>query len=99
MGKRLDELDFSDEPLLPRRMETPDLRSQPWYQFVQEIDELLDNQQYDWAWDTLEGIKASVQRYQSVTEGQDRAIRNIKRAGREKASGRRYNRRYEGWQR
>lgn len=93
MGKSLEDLHLDDRPL-PR---PADDRHSPWYQFCEQIDELLASGDYDWAQDTLEGIRASVEDYKTVTPGQRRAIENI-RAARQRQDGRR-GRRYEGFRR
>jgi len=95
MGKRPEDLPLSDEPL--RRTEPVDVRDTEWYQFSTEILELVSSGQYDWAADTLEGIRESVEQYHTVTPGQRKAIDNI-RAARGRADGSR-RRRYEGWSR
>jgi hypothetical protein len=68
-GKRLTDLHFRDEP--------EDVRNAPWFQFIAQIDELLDSGEYDWADYTLRGIKSTVDRTHTVTEGQQRAVANI----------------------
>jgi hypothetical protein len=95
MGKRPEDLPLDDAPL--RRAQPIDPRSTDWYQFVQEIEELLASGSYDWASDTLQGIAQSVEQYQTVTEGQRRAVANVK-AARGRSEGVR-GRRYEGFRR
>jgi hypothetical protein len=68
-----------------------------WEQFCAEIDELLESGSYDWAADTLEGIKGTVEQYHNVTAGQRRAVENISKAG-QRTEGYR-GRRYEGFRR
>lgn len=96
MGKSLDDLNLSDQPLPPPTPagRTQDPRGTEWYQFQQEIDELLLQGSYEWAADTLSDIRATVERTGQVTPGQRNAVRNIE----ESRSGRR-SRRYEGWRR
>jgi hypothetical protein len=72
-------------------------RDSSWYQFSAEIVELLESGDFDWAQDTLEGIRASVEDDKTVTPGQRQAIENI-RAARQRQDGRR-SRRYEGFRR
>lgn len=100
MGKSVDELHLSDEPLHPHRQHAPqDLRNEPWYQFLQDIDGLIASGQYQWAESTLRGIQQTVEYTKRVTEGQQRAVKNIeesRQTGR-LPSERRYHRRYEGW--
>jgi hypothetical protein len=70
-----------------------DERDQPWYQFVGEIDDLLASGDYDWAFDTLHGIRETVEHSRRVSEGQRRAVANVEAA--RGLAGRR--RRYEGY--
>lgn len=46
---------------------------------LEEIESMLndDNHHYAWAFDTLDGIKETIERTQHVTEKQRRAITNI----------------------
>jgi hypothetical protein len=44
---------------------------------LRQIDELLEDERYEWAADTLEGIKSTVSRTGRCTDGQQRAVRNI----------------------
>lgn len=90
MGKSLDDLNLSDEPL-----RSVDLRDETWYQFCQEIDDLILSDDFYWAINTLEGIRESVEQYKVVTEGQRRAIANIRDARQERRRG--WGRRYEGF--
>jgi len=82
-------------PDTPRTSPAADLRDQPWYQFQQQIQELLETGDYDWARDTLEGIAASVEKYRIVTEGQRLAVKHIEEA-RQRTH---WSRRYEGYRR
>ena len=75
MGKRLEDLNLSDEPIRPVAPQDP--RETAWYQFARQIDDLLASGDYEWAHDTLTGIQESVEKYCTVTEGQKRAVRNI----------------------
>lgn len=98
MGKTLDELNLSDEPL--RRQQPTDARATAWYQFAREIDDLIATGHYTWALSTLEDIQGTVERTQQVSEGQRRAVRNIESArSREGERSRGGSRRYEGWRR
>ena len=45
------------------------------------IDEMLEDERYEWAEGTLTGIRTTVERTGTVTEGQRRAIDNIEGAG------------------
>jgi hypothetical protein len=64
---------------------------------MEEIDDLLNSGNFGWAYNTLRGIKDSVEQYQSVTEGQRRAVENI--AGARRRSEGWSKRRYEGFSR
>ena len=92
MGKSPDDLNLSDAPLV--RAQPVDVRETEWYQFQQEIDELLESGTADWARDTLKGIAHSVEQFQRVTPGQRQAVRNIG-AARGRADG--WRRRYDGF--
>lgn len=91
MGKSPDDLPLDDAPL--RRAQPVDVRETEWYQFQQEIDELLEGGTVDWASNTLKGIAQSVEQFQRVTPGQRQAVRNIG-AARGRSDG--WRRRYEG---
>jgi len=95
MGKRLEDLNLSDEPIRPVKPVDP--RETEWYTFAREIDEMLETTTaFEWAADTLMGIRESVEQYQTVTAGQRRAVANIQEAG-TKTGGRRsrsFRRRY-----
>lgn len=92
-GKRPEDLPLDAEPL--RRKAPQDVRDTEWYQFKQEIDEMLASGRYEWAEETLSGIAETVERYETVTEGQRRAVGNIAKAGQRERLGR--SRRYEGY--
>lgn len=49
----------------------------PVRHWVKQIDRLLEKHNYKWAYDTLEGIKETIQENQEVTRGQIKAIQNI----------------------
>jgi hypothetical protein len=82
---------------LPLDPASHDDRDQPWFQFCEEIDQLLDTGEYAWAFDTLTGIQDSVRAYRVVTDGQRRAVENIRTARDRKEGG--FSRRYEGFDR
>lgn len=69
--------------------------------FLDDLDELLDAERYLWASATLRGIAATVRHTDRVTDGQRRAVENIRAGVREPGglpSDRyRSSRRYEGW--
>jgi len=48
-----------------------------WVLYLQEIDDLLVSGDYDFAQDTLEGIKDWVEKNEHITAGQIKAINNI----------------------
>jgi hypothetical protein len=48
-----------------------------WEALVDEIDEMLDGGAFDWARDTLEGIRTTVSDREHVTDRQAEAVRNI----------------------
>lgn len=88
--------DFRDEPQPQRETRLPapeDPRATDWYNFLIEIDEMVLGGGYQWAEDTLTDIRATVERTERLTDGQRRAIDNIKQGG-ERRTGRR---RYEGF--
>ena len=76
---------MSDDPLpdpvqVRTRTGTQDPRGSAWYAFVESIDDLLASGRYTWAEDTLRSIQETVQKTGRVTEGQERAVRNIEQA-------------------
>lgn len=81
MGKRIEDLrKLDDTPIVERQVEpldSDDVRDQPWYQFVGTIDDLLASGEYDWAFDTLSGIRETVEHTHRVSEAQRRAVTNI----------------------
>lgn len=89
MGKRLEDLHLTDQPLTPPAPSDP--RGTDWYRFTQDIEDLLTAGEHTWAADTLLDIQQTVERTQRVTEGQRAAVDNIGNARR--------NRRYEGHRR
>jgi hypothetical protein len=95
MGKTLDQLKLSDQPIQTPR--SSDLRQEPWYQFSRDIDDLLATGSYTWAEGTLRDIQATVERTQTVSDGQRRAVGNIEAARGRSEGG--YRRRYEGFRR
>ena len=111
MGKRADYLPLDDTPFErhyddaearadrnERDRTIPDERDQPWYQLVARINDLISSDEFDWAYDSLVGIRDTVESTRRVSEGQRRAVDNIERARREpRRDG--FRRRYEGWPR
>lgn len=96
MGKRLEDLKLSNDPILtPTPTGSTDPRGEAWYQFVEEIDDLLATGRYTWAQDTLTSIQTTVEETKRVTDGQRRAVANIE-AGARRGDGSR-SRRYEGF--
>lgn len=53
-------------------------------EFIKRIDDLLESGDYDWAADTLSGIRENVERIGQVTAPQERAVDNIEAARRER---------------
>ena len=51
-----------------------------WEDLSVQIDEMLDDGRYDWAEDTLTGIKDWIDTQEHCTDGQRDAINNIERA-------------------
>src|SRR5262249_20784368 len=64
-----------------RSQESPDSWGAPWYQFSQEIDELLATGKYAWAEDVLLDIQTTVKRTKRVTDGVRLAVANVRAAG------------------
>ena len=89
-GKSLDDLKLDDAPLPV----ATDPRREPWYQFVQDIENLLAQGTVTFAEDTLRSIQVTVERTHWVTDGQWRAVSNIERSAHRVRGG--WNRRYEG---
>lgn len=102
-GKDLNDLNLSDHligPTSTRTASAADVRSERWYQLLQEIDDLLASGQANWAAQTLEGIRETVEQRKVVTEGQERAVRNIaERVESSRSRPRTGSRRYEGYSR
>jgi hypothetical protein len=68
-------------------------------EFLDVLDELLDNPRYSWAFPTITGIKFTVKQHRKVTEGQRIAIENIQRRVNPDTPTDRFkgSRRYEGY--
>ena len=85
MGKRIDQLKPDDTPIVPTTSgpkDNGDPRGTDWYQFMQDIDDLLATGQYTWAEETLHDIQLTVEKTQRVSEGQRKAVKNIEDGGR-----------------
>lgn len=96
MGKRLDQLDLSSAPL--GGDDLTDLRAQA-DQAEETITELLDSQQYDFAWGLLVDMRTTIRQTGRVTQRQRQAIANIREGGdRQRERARKPSRRYEGWE-
>lgn len=54
-----------------------------WEDVLEELEELLEDDEYLWAEDTLTGIGEWVEENEHVTQRQRRAIENIKHARRD----------------
>jgi hypothetical protein len=92
-GKSLEQLNLTDAPLTSPSATDP--RDEPWYQLLQEIEEMIESCQYEWAGQTLKGIASTVELTKRVTGSQEAAVRNI-RNSRSRQVGR-SSRRYEGF--
>lgn len=93
---------FRDEPQDDAELPT---RKAPAYinatEFIQEIEGMLFDGEYSWAYETLDGIRDTVSHTEEVTDRQWEAVQNIRRAGegrKARAEGGR-SRRYEGFRR
>lgn len=64
--------------------------------FLTHLADLIDDGTVKWAYSTLQGIYESVQQSGKVTEGQQRAVANIRKHAAD-AARRPASRRYEGW--
>ncbi|MCE5277157.1 MAG: hypothetical protein ABFD92_16640 [Planctomycetaceae bacterium] len=51
-----------------------------WEDLIERIDEMLDEEKYEWAADTLEGIRGWVARNEHCTDKQKQAVDNIEEA-------------------
>ena len=95
-GKAIDDLNLSDQPLQPSEPEDP--RGTAWYRFMQEIDDLIATGTVGFAETTLRDMQLTIERTKRVTDGQQRAVRNIEAAGeRSRYRPRAGSRRYEGF--
>jgi len=64
--------------------------------FLHELEELSDDQRFNWATTTITGIRDTVERTQRVTPGQYIAISNIRKSVEQRESKAGWSRRYEG---
>jgi hypothetical protein len=89
--------DFSDEPLNDQPTLTPLVK-----EYLDWVNTLREDDQYSYAFVTLEGIARTIQGTGRITDGQRQAVRNII-DGAERANDRHFapkaSRRYEGWER
>ena len=93
-GKSLNDLNFNTTPLPTES----DPRDSDWYQFSQEIEDLLATGKATFAEDTLRGIQETVEAHHRVTIGQKQAVRNVEIAiERSRDRPRSGSRRYEGF--
>ena len=51
-----------------------------WDSLLEELDELLEKKEYDWAKSTLSGIREWVDKTHHCTKNQQKAVRNIRKA-------------------
>lgn len=68
---------IADATSPPARRPIPVTDPTDWEALVDEIDEMLDSGAFDWARDTLEGIRTTVSDREHVTDRQAEAVRNI----------------------
>ena len=52
-----------------------------WGELILTIDDILNNEDYEWARDTLEGIRSTVEDNAHATDRQKEAVENISNAG------------------
>lgn len=52
-----------------------------WEKILKRINTLLEKDDYEWAFDTLEGIKEWIEEHEHVTDAQMLAIENIRKGG------------------
>ena len=48
-----------------------------WEELLEDVDEMMDNEKYEFASDTLEGIRDWVAEKEHCTESQQNAVENI----------------------
>src|SRR5947207_10685174 len=94
MPKKLEDLHLTNEPTsagasLQRADKDVD-------RFLAHLEELAEESSLQWARDTIEGIKGTIEQSRVVTAGQRDAIANIRKHQGDDTR-RRPSRRYEGW--
>jgi Arc/MetJ-type ribon-helix-helix transcriptional regulator len=57
-----------------------------WAALADEIDEMVTSGRYEWAENTLDGIRESVEAHEHASERQREAVQNIKAAALEEGS-------------
>lgn len=73
--------DFKDQPPEDDGLTTTrDARESLVYQFKSRLEDLIEDERYSWALDTLESIYKQVEARNDYTDGQHRAVENIERA-------------------
>lgn len=110
MGKTLDQLGDLSQPVGDPHLDPLKIRADRAFRFIQHCKALELDPRVAFAYDTIAGIRATVEITGEVSEGQERAIRNIavgaerRRSGQEdrqrkwgRGEGRYPARRYEGW--
>ena len=50
----------------------------PWEALLEELDDMLEDDRYEWAEETLEGIRGWVAENKHCTEKQQTAVANIR---------------------
>lgn len=48
-----------------------------WEDRYDRLAELIDNEKYRWAYDTLSGIKENIKKFRHITDRQAKAVQNI----------------------
>ena len=52
-----------------------------WLDYLNKCDEMLLDEEYEWAEDTIQGIRDWIQDHEFITDNQKEAINNIESAG------------------
>lgn len=53
-----------------------------WEEWLDVISEMIDSDQYGWAFDTLTGINETIETRKTITDNQRQAITNIRHSNR-----------------
>lgn len=81
---KIDALKGLDTEVRPHHVDRASITRQHVHQrqvndFLQDLSSMMENSRYRFAGDTIEGIYTTVDHSRHVTEGQRRAINNIRR--------------------